>query len=293
MVITKVYGGLGNQMFQYAAALCLASLRGVTVRYDLSWFRRYHLHQGFELHRVFSVEIPEATGLDYFRVLGWRGHHWLRAQLLRPSLRALRPAAYVQEPHYQFWPGFHSLPGRVYLDGYWHSERYFIAAERLVRDAFRFRHPLSGRNLELSQHMASCNSVAVHVRRGDFASDPAINAVHGLTSLAYYRAAIGLTQARIEDPCYFVFSDDMEWAREHLQIDAPCSYVDHNRGLESYNDLRLMSLCKHHIIANSTFSWWGAWLGQHPGQHAVAPSRWFQAQDKDTADLIPARWERI
>jgi hypothetical protein len=293
MIIARMTGGLGNQMFQYAAVLCLAEMHRTETRFDLTWFDAYHLHQGFELGNVFGMPIAAPGEADYRKVLGWMGHRRLRPHLWRRSLRPFRPASFVVEPQFRFWPEFHALPADVYLDGYWQSEKYFLPAVDRVRSVFRFQHSLTGPNRDLAERMAACNSVAVHVRRGDFVRDPTINAVHGLSSLAYYKAAIRSILDRVEDPYFFLFSDDMEWVRASLRIDRPCWYVDHNRGAESFNDMHLMSLCRHHIIANSSFSWWGAWLSEHPATEVIAPARWFRKEDIDTTDLVPERWMRL
>jgi hypothetical protein len=293
MIIVRMTGGLGNQMFQYAAALCLAEMRRTETRFDLTWFDAYQLHQGFELGKVFGMPIPAPSEADYRRVLGWMGHPRLRRHLWRRSVRPIRPANFVVEPHFRFWPAFHDLPADVFLDGFWQSEKYFLPAVNRIRSVFRFPLPLTGRNRELADRMTACSSVAVHVRRGDFVRDPAINAVHGLSSLEYYEAGIRRLLDRVQDPHFFFFSDDMDWVRANLRIDRPCSHVDHNRGAESFNDMHLMSLCRHHIIANSSFSWWGAWLGENPSQQVIAPARWFRQEDIDTTDLLPERWTRL
>ena len=129
-------------------------------------------------------------------------------------------------------------------------------------------------------------AVSLHVRRGDYVSDPKTKAILGVCSLDYYRAAIAHIAERIESPAFFVFSDDIAWAKANLEIPFPCEYVDHNQGQQSYNDMHLMSLCKHHIIANSSFSWWGAWLNPRKDKIVIAPENWF-ANNEDAKDLIP------
>jgi hypothetical protein len=132
----------------------------------------------------------------------------------------------------------------------------------------------------------------MHVRRGDYASNPKTGATHGLCSLDYYEEAIRYISERVEQPIFFIFSDDINWVKCNLKVDFPCQYVDHNKSMESFNDMRLMSLCQHHIIANSSFSWWGAWL--NPGQKkiVIAPRRWF-LNSNNVEDLYPASWVRL
>ncbi len=196
------------------------------------------------------------------------------------------------EPHFHYWPGICNVPLPNYLMGYWQSERYFADVAQTIRTDFTFRQPMIGRNHELVEEIGAVNAVSLHVRRGDYANNLRTKATHGVCPLDYYEAAIRYIAERVEAPHYFVFSDDMEWVRANLRIQLPCSYVDHNQGAESYNDMRLMSLCKHHIIANSSFSWWGAWLNPCDDKVVVAPKNWF-ANSNDTKDLLPFGWATL
>jgi hypothetical protein len=148
---------------------------------------------------------------------------------------------------------------------------------------------LSSYNADLVEQISKVNAVSLHVRRGDYVQNAKTNANHGVCSLDYYRAAIQNILERVEAPSFFIFSDDIPWVKEHLVLDIPCRYVDHNQGVESYNDMRLMSLCRHHIIANSSFSWWGAWLNPDPQKIVIAPQKWF-ANDNIVDDLFPPEW---
>lgn len=208
---------------------------------------------------------------------------------MRPSLTMLHGTRLVVEPHFHYWPGIREVSHNAYLAGYWQSEKYFSDASETIRADFTFRQPLSEQNAEMAERIGQGMSVSLHVRRGDYASNPKTNTAHGLCSLEYYRAAVLHMAEHIERPEFFVFSDDIAWVKANLEIDFPCWYVDHNQGTESYNDMRLMSLCRHHIIANSSFSWWGAWLNRDPDKIVVAPRRWF-ANGKRSEDLLPASW---
>lgn len=294
MIITHIIGGLGNQMFQYAAGRALALANGVPLHLDVSGFEGYGLHQGFELHRVFGCEAPLASNEEVGAVLGWRSAPLVRRILVRSELTKLRGQAFVVEPHFHYWPGIRNLPATVYLQGYWQSERYFAAVADAIRADFSFRQPLSAINAAIAEKIgAGGAAVSLHVRRGDYVSNPTTYAAHGLCSLDYYRAAVHHVAERIEAPEFFVFSDDIEWVRNKLGIDFPCHYVDHNQGVESYNDMRLMSLCRHHIIANSSFSWWGAWLNPREDKIVVAPQRWFANGERRLDDLYGTGWVRL
>lgn len=291
-MIVNIIGGLGNQMFQYAAGRALALERGIPLRLDISGFANYGLHQGFELQRVFACPAEIAGAQEIKEILGWQSSLLMRRLLAKPAMSLFRHPGLVVEPHFHYWQGIKEVPADSYLIGYWQSERYFRDAAQTIRDDFTFRIPMSSRNAALAEQIRQANAVSLHVRRGDYVKNLKTAATHGLCSLDYYRAAIRYIAERADHPTFFVFSDDMPWVREHLNIEYPCIYVDHNQGAESHNDMRLMSLCDHHIIANSSFSWWGAWLNPKADKMVVAPERWF-ANQTDVRDLLPPNWVRL
>ena len=289
MIISQVIGGLGNQMFQYATGRALSLARGLPLRLDISGFDGYGLHQGFELQRVFNCQAEAATAADLRGILGWQSAPLARRILSRPGMAALRRKGFVVEPHFHHWPEIRQVSQDCYLVGYWQSEKYFRDAADTIRRDFAFKLPLAGLNAELAGQIAQANAVSLHVRRGDYVSNHKTHATHGACSLDYYRAAIQYVSDRVEQPYFFIFSDDIAWVKENLRMDMPHRYIDHNQGAESYNDMRLMSLCRHHIIANSSFSWWGAWLNMGANKIVVAPEKWF-ANGKDAVDLFPHGW---
>ena len=201
----------------------------------------------------------------------------------------LRGAKFIVEPHFDYWPGISETPKHCYFAGYWQSEKYFRNHGNVIRADLTFKDPLTGQNLEWASRIGGSMAVGMHVRRGDYAANPKTLAVHGLCSPDYYRSAVDFIASHVDTPVFFVFSDDIPWVMEHLKIGLPCHYIDHNKGLASHNDMRLMSLCRHHIIANSSFSWWGAWLNSAPGKIVIAPRRWF-ANGRAVDDLIPEGW---
>lgn len=292
MIICRMLGGLGNQMFQYAAARSLSLSRGTELRCDIADYRRQTMHQGFELARVFKGSFTLAEETQVKQLLGWRRHPFLFRWAMHRALSPFNRSQVVVEPHSGYWTGWNGVPRHCYLSGYWQSERYFDAHAEAVRADFSFAAELEARNAELAGLIRGCQSVAVHVRRGDYVSNPTAQATHGTCSPGYYRRAIEHMVERVSSAQFFVFSDDMDWARSHLVSDRPMHFINHNRGKESFNDMRLMSLCQHHIVANSSFSWWGAWLAGHSTQLVVAPRRWFASTQND-ADLVPARWVRL
>jgi len=292
MVISNIIGGLGNQMFQYAAGRALASRRNAQLRLDISGFESYALHQGFELQRVFACPAEIASTADIDQLLGWQSRPLIRRFMVRPSLAALRKEVFVVEPHFHYWPEINKAPQSCYLAGYWQSEKYFQDSESEIREDFTFKISMADRNEQIAEKIVGVNAISLHVRRGDYVNNPHTKATHGICSPDYYRDAISYMAKQIESPRFFVFSDDMAWVRSQMKLDFPCHYIEHNSGAESYNDMRLMSMCRHHIIANSSFSWWGAWLNPEPQKIVIAPKKWF-ANNSDTADLIPQDWIRL
>lgn len=292
MLISNIIGGLGNQMFQYAAARALSLKLGLPLKLDTRDFSGYKLHQGFELNRLFNCNAEIATNNDLAKTIGWHRVKLAQRFLRKPQLKKIRHENYVVEPHFNYWSGIKQLRDNVYLDGYWQSEQYFIEFADNIRTEFTFKLPLSDKNIEISNLISQVNAVSLHVRRGDYVSSPKTSATHGLCSLDYYRAAIEYVSAYVSHPYFFIFSDDMTWVKDNLDIGPSAFFIDHNTNQESYNDMRLMSACKHNIIANSSFSWWGAWLNQNAEKIVIAPKQWF-SKSTDTSDLIPAAWVRL
>ena len=289
MVISHIIGGLGNQMFQYALGRTLSLDRNESLHLDISGFNRYGLHQGFELSRVFECPVEVASKTEIFDILGWQQLPLIRRILARSSMQVFRRDGFVVEPYFQYWPVINQIPQDSYLFGYWQSERYFQFHADIIRTDFIFKSPFVGGNVKLAEQISSTNAVSLHVRRGDYVKNSKTTLIHGLCSLDYYRAAIQLMVERTQEPYFYIFSDDITWVRDNLKIDLPHCYIDHNNGLDSYNDMHLMSLCRHHIIANSSFSWWGAWLNPNSEKIVIAPRKWF-ANENNVEDLIPEGW---
>ncbi|MGZ8983217.1 MAG: alpha-1,2-fucosyltransferase [Methylotenera sp.] len=292
MIISNLIGGLGNQMFQYAAGRSISLKLGTTLRLDISGFSNYGLHQGFELQRIFNCKAEIANEIDVRRILGLQFFPIIRRIFLRPSMTVFRGKKNVVEPHFHYWPGINYISDDCFLSGYWQSEKYFSDVATQIRNDFIFKLPMASENAELAKQINQVNAVSLHVRRGDYVNNPKNIAMYGLCSLEYYQAAIRHIAEQVERPHFFVFSDDIDWVQKNLKIDFPHQCVNHNHGAESYNDMRLMSLCKHHIIANSSFSWWGAWLNPSADKIVVTPKRWF-ANETNTQDLIPLSWVKL
>jgi hypothetical protein len=286
VIISRLQGGLGNQMFQYAAGLRLATAHRTPLKVDLSLLdaRNARTPRHYELDRL-CISAERATPEETEALLAKR----LAARI---SPRLDRRAA-ARERHFHHDPAVARLPDDTCLEGFWQSPRYFADVAKRVREEFRVRGELSGRNAELAREIASCTAVSLHVRRGDYAADAATRAYHGLCPLDYYRHAAAYVSERVRDPVFFLFSDDPDWTRANLDLGARAIAVGHNGPDDGAEDLRLLSLCRHHVIANSTFSWWGAWLCADPSKIVIAPERWFADPARDTSDLLPHGWTRL
>ena len=292
MIISHIIGGLGNQMFQYASGRALSLERGVPFKLDTQDFEGYALHNGFELDRIFEVQAPLAEESDIKSVLGWRAHPLFRRRLFRKQLEILRGSRLFVDTQFSSWREIAEVPDHCYLMGNWQTEMYFKKHEETIRSDLSFKRPLVDKNRTVADQIGDSVAVSLHVRRGDIAANPASLAFHGLCSLEYYKRAVDHITARVANPEFYIFSDDMPWVKENISISHPCHYIDHNKGSESYNDMHLMSLCRHHIIANSSFSWWGAWLNPKEEKIVVAPALWFSAEF-DSSDIIPSNWVKL
>jgi len=292
MIISHIIGGLGNQMFQYASGRALSLVRNTPFKLDIQDFACYELHNGFELKRIFGLQTELASENDIRDVLGWRAHPLVRTRLFREQLKILRGGKLFVDTQFSSWREIFEVPDSCYVMGNWQTEMYFKDVKDTIRSDFTFKFPLIGENAALAKKINSSVAVSLHVRRGDIAANPASLAFHGLCSLEYYQRAIEYLAARVPNLEFYVFSDDIPWVKENLKLPYPCSYIDHNKGIDSYNDMHLMSLCRHHIIANSSFSWWGAWLNSSEDKVVVAPKLWFAAEF-DSSDIIPVGWVKL
>lgn len=290
MLIVRVLGGLGNQMFQCAMGVAISTMHNYDLRFDLEWFSKTNAHQGYELKRVFGIQVPEASGKDIWKVLGWRGHPCLRVHMGRNALRILRPLNFISQPVTYSDSFFQSLPDNVYLNGYWQSEKYFSNIEDVLLKNLKFKPHLTSCNQKIADEISSSESVSIHIRRGDYISNFHYNKVHGVNLEKYYNNAIIKISELVRVDKFYVFSDDPGWVHKNINFSFPWKCVDHNREAESYNDMRLMSMCKHNIIANSSFSWWGGWLNKNPHKIVIAPAQWFNNTSSRPSDLYCSKW---
>lgn len=292
-VITRLMGGLGNQMFQYATGLAVARRLGVPLLLDrtfldsrppeMNWTPR-----DVELD-VFPIPIAFADERQVERIRRELDERWYRVA------RRLLPGLFPRRCMVQRGTGYdlavftHQAP--LYLEGFWQNERYFLPlAGELREKAFVPKEAPSADNTRLLDAIKSGNSASIHIRRGDYVENPEASGYHGTCSLEYYTAAAKLLAEEQGVDRFFVFSDDPEWARTNLDLPRPVTVVGHNTGRESHWDLFLMRHCRHYIIANSSFSWWGAWLNPSEDKVVIAPKTWFKGTGTPASDIIPPGW---
>lgn len=289
-VYVRLKGGLGNQMFQYAAALSLAGQCGCPLKLDLSYFPTDPLRE-FGLD-AFGLAGPVASKeeIDTFSAnKGWRRK--IGKTVGRPDL--LLPDGLYVEPHFHFAEDFFNRTPPVLLDGYWQSEKYFAGRADDVRAAFSSDAPKSLLSQATHERIdAAGNSVSVHVRLGDYVTGKAASKMSGSCTPDYYRRAVDTLDRALDAPTYFIFSDEPQRASELLGFIENRIVVTGDPARPA-GDLALMSACKHHIIANSSFSWWGAWLNPDAEKFVIAPRLWFSRdylRKHDAADLYPENW---
>lgn len=278
MRLIKMTGGLGNQLFIYA--LYLRMRRDFPHTYiDLSDMQHYKVHHGYEMRRVFGLPRTEVCFPQAFKkVVEFLFFRTILERKQGGSLRAYR------EP--QGWP-------LLYFKGFYQHEKYFLDIEEEVRKAFTFdMTQANAQSIALADALArESRSVSLHVRRGDYLLPQHFASVGGVCSEAYFRNALTAVRERVDNPRFYVFSDDMQWVREQLALPADTVYVDWNTGEDSWQDMMLMSRCRHHIISNSTFSWWGAWLNPRADKLVVAPNRW--TKQSDDTSILPPSWLQV
>jgi hypothetical protein len=289
VITVRLIGGLGNQMFQFAAGRRLALHHGVPLRLDLGWFgnqgpddteRTYELgvFAGDSAAVKARLQLPEPRNR---RELAWQ----------RLGERLGRRSHVVRQSGNAFDPAVLHAPDGAHLVGYWQSERFFVDHAETIRADFTLVEPLSAPAQTTLRAIAQAPaSVSLHVRRGDYVTNPHALRYHGTRGADYYSRAVELVCERAGGPLeLFVFSDDPDWCERELQLGHPTTVV---RGNPGHEDLMLMSRCRHHVLANSSFSWWGAWLDPARAGIVVAPSPWAQQAD-DFDDIYLESWLRL
>jgi hypothetical protein len=291
-------------MFQYAAGLALAHSRNTVLKLDVSWFSEgnaavAHERYGLDCF-VLNGQFATAQELDSCRGLQRNLAEHRFARLLNKiglrryaDLIPLGGTWHVQK-HFHFYPEFFNLPDECVIDGTFQSEKFFAPVAKVLKKHFGFRFAPSEKVAALAQEIQACEGVAVHFRRGDLVNNPKYQKSQAPLGADYYKRGIDQIRSRIAEPTFYIFSDDIAYAKESNLCPDGAVFVDCVEDWNAYDALRLMSLCKHFIIANSTFSWWGAWLGENPEKIVIHPQPWFaDMPENDTLDLCPDSWISI
>ncbi|MEI6949509.1 alpha-1,2-fucosyltransferase [Paraflavisolibacter sp. H34] len=284
MIVTKVYGGLAGQMIQYAVGKQISTKYGAPLYLDTSWFSYGAFHR---------PEFPREFKLDRFQVnyaqvdnssLFWKLKLTSRFRKYNPfSLPVVK-----EKDHTRFDPGVLASGKKLVLDGYWNSFKYFEGIREELLQEFTPKEQPDERNRQVLEKIRNTNSVSIHFRRGDYK----LTAFHGILSKEYYLKAIETVTKNLDNPQLFLFSDEPDWVFENMKFDLPYEVIDFNKNDKNYWDIELMRNCKHNIIANSGFSWWGAWLNRNPEKVVVAPKIWFAKGENPMNEFVPATWIR-
>lgn len=272
MIIATIYGGLGNQMFQYAIAQALSLEKKQALRLDISRFEHYTLHK-YSLHH-FDIKAKFYKKPNRYLIK-------IRDLLFTKTTYA--------EIDFGFDTGVFQLKGDyIFLDGYFQSEKYFLKYKNEILKRFEIKSKLKPKTLETLNYITAVNSVSLHIRRGDYVNNPK----HYIDPEVYYQNAMAIIESKIETPVFFIFSDDINWVKENMTFKYKTFFIDFNDALSNFEDLKLMSTCKNNIITNSSFSWWGAWLNKNENKIVIAPKEWFN-DDTNSDDIIPNSWIKI
>ena len=286
-IVIEIAGGLGNQMFQYAFYLKMKHLGYESQLYfDTSQLR----HNGFELSKVFNIDATLVSKSEVEKLLDKKLD--LLSKLKR-KISGHNPSFYWEhDKGYAFKPEILKQKNSVYLQGCWLSEKYFADIQKEISDVFRFP-SLKGKNQEVAQQIFNdSTSVGIHIRRGDYLTS---NIHRNLDYKNYLNQAISLIKVKYPELNFYVFSDDSHFAKEifnkieHNKV----NIIDWNRSTDAFNDMHLMSLCRHQIICNSTFSWWAAWLNNNPDKIVISPKDWFTSDFLNDNDIVPDEWIKI
>ncbi|MCD4780902.1 MAG: alpha-1,2-fucosyltransferase [Candidatus Omnitrophica bacterium] len=293
MIVVRLCGGLGNQLFQYAAARSLSERLQTAVKLDTTWF---HLQQDRNfMIDVFHIKADMASEqeISTFHTSGRTGF-WPKLHGMLTNKKRT-DQTYFQEEHFHVNPDFFHLNNSVYLDGYWQSEKYFENIKEQLRNELTYKKPSTDENKDMLAEISSTKNptVSLHIRRGDYVKDPRITRVLYSCQLDYYHKAVETIAQKVSNPFFYVFSDDVPWCHKHLRLHHAYKVISHNPPGQEWEDFRLMTACQHHITANSSFSWWGAWLDHTPQKIIISPLKWFKNKNYNDKDLIPSGWIRI
>ncbi|MDR3108811.1 MAG: alpha-1,2-fucosyltransferase [Planctomycetaceae bacterium] len=295
MLVFRIFAGLGNQLFQYAAGRALAARYGCDFVIDTSDVGSSHRIIGINAFNITAQEVDPMIA----KRLRFKKNLWVRIMkvLTKRDIRRGNPF-FIQNLTPDEFDAIDIDPihNDYYFEGFYQSERNFVEYTDVIRAELTLRTPFEnavseGKNGDIAKAMADCNSVSMHIRRGDYYATKRNRRNYAIPLADYCHKAMRLIGDRITNPKYFVFSDDFNWVRENIKFDNPYEFVEGNDGSKVYCDIVLMSRCCHHIISNSTFSWWGAWLNPRSDKQVITPFPWSPASPPQ--DNVPNEWIKL
>lgn len=292
MVTVRLKAGMGNQMFQYAFGLRMARLLDTDLSLDLSLLLDRargtdHVYRDYDL-TIFKLQAKFSIAPHLLRTL-----YKTKSAKVCKTTRAwiARNKLYIREPHFSVSKEILENPKNNSLyEGWWQSERYFSEIEEEIRQEFAFKTPIIPTSEILLSKIKNSEAICLNVRRTDFLKTASLNT----TNRAYFLKAAEQMAQKIQNPHFFIFSDDVKWCAEHLNLPFKSTLVTHTHKGEKFgNYMQLMTACQHFIIPNSSFAWWAVWLNKNLNKQVIAPKNWFAEGDYDTSDLVPNHWERL
>lgn len=295
MIKVLLTGGLGNQMFQYAFARTLSIKHNTSLVLNTSYLQsklpisKLVTQMKYELD-IFNINAKVEANFfssKYLYPLS-KTEYFFRKKLNEIKLNT------IHETQFSFQKELFISSDNSFVIGNFQSEKYFEIINDLLRKEFTFKQALTGTNADWKNKILSSNSVSIHIRRGDYISLKQNQNKFNTTPISYYNTAIDLIKSKTNNPVFFIFSDDIDWAKENIKTNDETYFVANNNTPQtSYIDMQLMSVCKHNIITNSTFSWWAAWLNNNPNKIVIAPSQWFTYVSINSQDIIPQEWIKL
>lgn len=292
-IYSYLQGGLGNQMFQYAIARALSEHYQSTFLLDRSWFDLPQIETTPRPYQLGFLKIQEVAQTT----VGFPKRPNKLKRLIQQFL-SFGPIVYYQQNAFEFDAELLNLDGlgkrNLFLFGYWQAFPYLEPIKMILQQEFKTQQSISDHYQSYLKHIGTSESVMLHIRRGDYINSPSAAKFHGALALSYYQQAIEELLLNKPNAHFFIFSDDLPWAKEALPKDLQITFVENAlQADDAAQELQLMYACKHHIIANSSLSWWGAWLKQDCGGFVFAPNRWISDSSLDLSNLLPAHWQKI
>jgi hypothetical protein len=284
MIAVKIYGGLAGQMLQYSIGRTLSEKYRTSLYLDISWYKNSNF-QNEQYPREFKLDKLKTA----YKILDVSDP--LNKFIYTKYCRGLNPF-YLKPVHEKdfskFDPTVIEAGNNLFLDGYFFSHKYFISNRQLLSQQLSPKMKMNDDNINFLHKIRNSNSVSVHFRRGDYK----LTDFFGLLQISYYQQAVDIIKQKVNDPKLFIFSDEPLWVRENIKFDIPYEIVDINKDEYNFLDIELMKNCKHNIIANSGFSWWGALLNYNINSIVIAPRKWINSQNPEFEN-IPNNWITI